>query len=87
VIATPTASGVLVARDDVPSRHIQSNVHASEVTRDHTIVWDVRDSIPGNKDWLEIVRPGDFIQVFPMARFSGWCNYVEHVEVDVYCAV
>jgi hypothetical protein len=65
-------------------RIIQVNVHASKISRDHTITWDARDPTPGMKEWLDSVRPGDIIAVYPRARNLGWGNFVEGIEIDVF---
>lgn len=65
-------------------RIIQVNVHASKISRDHTITWDARDPTLGMKEWLDSVRPGDIIAVYPRARNLGWENFVEGIEIDVF---
>jgi hypothetical protein len=68
-------------------RVIQVNVHASKIARNHTVTWDTRDPTPGVKEWLNSVRPGDMIAVYPRARYLGWKNFVEGIEIDVFFAM
>ena len=64
----------------------QENVHASSQSRDHTNTWDVRDPIPWINEWLRGLEIGDVVEVFAMANYPGWRNYVEFVEVELHCA-
>lgn len=64
----------------------QDNVHASWQSRDHTNTWDVRDPIPWITEWLRGLEVGDVVEVFAMAKYPGWKNYVEFVEVELHCA-
>jgi hypothetical protein len=67
-------------------RLLQHNVHASWDSRDHVNSWDVRDSSPAIREWLMGLCSGDTLEVFPMARYPGWRNYVEFVEIKLLCA-
>jgi hypothetical protein len=46
-------------------------------------MWDVHS---GLKDWFASLRCGDSVEVYAIARYPGWKNYVEYAEVEVYCA-
>jgi hypothetical protein len=63
---------------------IQVNVHAEETAKDHEIVWDVGEKDLKIKEWLDELRSGDVVAVYPMARFPGWRNNVLSVAVEVY---
>lgn len=70
--------------DIVQRRHIQTNVHNSKSPRYHVVTWDVRNPTPGVKEWLDMIQPGDVIEVYPRTKWN-WRNYVEMIEVEVYC--
>jgi len=80
-------SGLLMIPRDVDivqRRHIQTNVHNSKSPRYHVVTWDARNPTPGVKEWLDVIRPGDVISVYP--RTNGIrCNHVEMIELEVYC--
>ena len=64
--------------------NFQYNVHASGVSRDHINVWDVRDARPALQDWLSSVKCGCSLEVYALARYPAWQNFVEFAEVEVY---
>jgi ABC-type sulfate transport system substrate-binding protein len=70
--------------DIVQRRHIQTDVHNSKSPRYHVVTWDVRNPTPGVKEWLDMIQPGDVIGVYPRTK-GNWPNYVEMIEVEVYC--
>jgi hypothetical protein len=80
-LATPR-----IASSSTATIRFQDNVHASWQSRDHTNTWDVRDPIPWINEWLRALEVGDVIEVFAQAKYPGWRNYVESVEVELYCA-
>jgi hypothetical protein len=76
-------AGELHLPANATQRFIQSNAHAVKEWRKHTNIWDWRSP---QRDFLEMLKPGDEVQVYPKARFAGWMNWVESVHVDVYTA-
>jgi len=79
---------MLDQRDQNPNLHrrpIQYNFPVSSDYRQHTNIWDYRNTEPGMREWMSLLGPGDVLQVFPKAKFPGWVNYVKLVEVDLYC--
>ena len=76
-----------IAGRDVPPRHIQSNVHANGEFRNHTNTWAVTDRTPDLQEWFDALRDGDEVEVYPMAQYGAWRNYVEFVKADVYYAI
>ncbi|KAF8454887.1 hypothetical protein BGX38DRAFT_1267506 [Terfezia claveryi] len=71
---------------DIPPRLLQRNVHASSTFRKHTVILDFNDPSPGVKQWLEMFHAGDTLEIYGMALYPGWINFVDYVEVDVFCA-
>ena len=69
--------------------HIQSNVCASDREREHEVCWiknKESESDPGagkGEEFLETLRPGDCIGVWARARYPGWANFVEEVDVEI----
>ncbi|KAI1086908.1 heterokaryon incompatibility protein-domain-containing protein [Rostrohypoxylon terebratum] len=61
----------------------QRNQHAVFKPLRHENVWDVESNDRARWVWLQSVRGGDTIQVFPMARLQLWTNYVYEVEIRV----
>lgn len=66
-------------------RLIQKNARACGEYRLHTNVWDYRNSQPEMREWMNLLGPGDVLQVFAKAAGQGWANYVKSVEVEIYC--
>lgn len=46
-----------------------------------------RGKVTGSGEYVRNMKIGDCITVWAKARFSGWVNVVERVEIDVYWAV
>jgi hypothetical protein len=81
-----TAPTTAATRSPTTTIRFQENVHASWQSRDHTNTWDVRDPIPWINEWLRGLEVGDVVEVFAMAQYPGWRNYVEFVEIELCCA-
>jgi hypothetical protein len=64
---------------------IQRNARACGEYRLHTNVWDFRNSQPEMREWMNLLGPGDVLQVFAKATGQAWVNYVKSVEVELYC--
>ncbi|KAI1458585.1 heterokaryon incompatibility protein-domain-containing protein [Annulohypoxylon moriforme] len=77
VVITPTC------HEKVRSFIFQMNVHALLEPRKHENVWDVESDDKARCAWLQSVKGGDTIQIFPVARLQLWTNYVYEVEVTV----
>jgi hypothetical protein len=43
------------------------------------------DATPGVKEWLESIRSGDVIGVYPMAKLANYIWNVWSIEVEIYC--
>ncbi|KAL1649589.1 hypothetical protein SLS58_001646 [Diplodia intermedia] len=52
------------------------NVHASDRTRQHCVVFRGRG-------WIDLLEPGDRIGVVPQAVYLVWVNFVESVSIHV----
>jgi ankyrin repeat protein/Cdc6-like AAA superfamily ATPase len=59
----------------------QYNIHGSSKTREHTNILSSRAS--SAKELIDKLQAGDVIQVIPQARYAGWVNYVEGVDLRV----
>lgn len=46
-----------------------------------------RGKVTGSGEYVRNMKMGDCITVWAKARFGGWVNVVEKVEIDVYWAV
>ena len=63
--------------------HIQTNVHASDRMRVHTVVWG-RGEGEEHGDVVSGLGKGDVVQVVPYAQWPGWMNFVYGVRVEVF---
>ncbi|KUI60836.1 hypothetical protein VP1G_08041 [Cytospora mali] len=82
---------------------IQKNKAATRQPTTHKIVWSWRDDVnpltaeqleglgrgtaTGNGDFVRNLKLGDVVTVWAKARFAGWINYVERVDMDIYWAL
>ncbi|KAF3481036.1 uncharacterized protein GIQ15_03795 [Arthroderma uncinatum] len=64
---------------------LQSNICASRSGRTHYN--EMRLRAPAIADWMNALKPGDRIAVYPRARYGAWVNYVEHVEIKLWYAL
>ncbi len=53
----------------------------------HPLEEDGRGVATGDGAFVRSLRVGDVVTVWAKTRFSGWCNVVSRVRVDVYWAV
>lgn len=67
-------------------RLLQLNVHASSTFRNHRVILDFNDPCPGVKEWLEMIHVGDVLDIYGIAKYPGWMNYIDYVEADVFYA-
>lgn len=37
--------------------------------------------------WFAAIRPGDELGIFPRAMYPGWQNYVQKVEIKIWCVI
>ncbi|KIX00347.1 uncharacterized protein Z518_10486 [Rhinocladiella mackenziei CBS 650.93] len=72
------------ARDRVPRRHLQSNLHAISDFREHEICWNLEEAEVSLKRWLRAIKPGDTVQIVPKARHQAWRNYVAAASITVF---
>jgi hypothetical protein len=66
---------------------VQRNIHADDNYREHLNIWDYRDPTPGLREWLEMIQPGDTVQLIPRAMYPRWTNYVKEAEVKVWSEI
>ncbi|KAJ6606884.1 hypothetical protein B0H10DRAFT_2070560 [Mycena sp. CBHHK59/15] len=76
---------------------VQRNVTASNLLKEHTVVW-VADDLAAEPElvnngsgdgagFVNLLSPGDSIAVIARAQYPGWVNRVRQVDVLVYYAV
>lgn len=86
-----------------PAFTIQRNKAATRASTRHKVVWSWKDSADqlnsekllelgrgpesGNGDFVRNLRLGDVVTVWAKARFAGWTNHIEAVDVDIYWAL
>ncbi|EEQ27191.1 hypothetical protein McanMca71_006981 [Microsporum canis] len=63
---------------------LQSNVCASDKRRTHYN--EIRPRAPAIADWMDSIKPGDCIAVYPRAKYNAWVNYVKCVEIKLWYA-
>ncbi|CAG9995477.1 unnamed protein product [Clonostachys byssicola] len=89
--------------DDEDGMAIQHNILASRQFKEHIVTWDWQDKAGPNVESLSEelgrgpntmdgsfvrgLKLGDVITVWGKARFPGWANHVERVQIDVFWAV
>ncbi|KAG9569038.1 hypothetical protein KCU71_g2592, partial [Aureobasidium melanogenum] len=77
--------GVIKAHEDaepeLPRHIIQQYNYSALVPRLHTIVVNEEDS--DDKKWLQKLRAGDVLQLYPRARVPGWVNAVREATMEV----
>lgn len=86
-----------------PELTIQKNKVATRKPTTHTIVWSWKDdanpltaekldelgrgTASGNGDFIRNLKLGDAVTVWAKARFAGWANHIERVNMDIYWAL
>ncbi|KAF2705763.1 HET-domain-containing protein [Pleomassaria siparia CBS 279.74] len=78
-VSTPTA------RNNVPRRLIARNIAGQWKTQVHHVLVeressDDDDSLPR---FLDEIKGGDIVQIFPKARWQGWVNHVHAIDLEV----
>ena len=66
-----------------PRIRIQTNVHADAESKTHVNVLDCDDGNQGRSDWVKSLQPGDRIQLYAVAMYPGWLNFVQEAEITV----
>jgi len=81
---------------------IQRNFVGSRTPRTHTVVWSCDDNGPlesdelvdigrgknsGTGEFVRDLKVGDVVGIWAKARYPGWVNYVDKVEMEIYWAV
>jgi hypothetical protein len=75
---------VLSGNEQLSRIVLQHNIHASPLSRTHMNTWDMHNGLTSK--WLHGLAPGDVVQIFPRAAYSGWRNTVESAEIEIACA-
>lgn len=86
-----------------PQLTIQSNKAATRQFTTHKVVWSWNDNVDplnserlselgrgpetGNGDFVRNLTLGDVVTIWAKARFAGWTNHIETVQVDIYWAL
>jgi hypothetical protein len=61
-----------------------TNPESSEATELEKIG---RGKLTGNGEFVRNMRVGDVVTIWAKARFGGWYNNVDDLQIDVYWAV
>ena len=62
---------------------VQSNLHADWNFRTHVNEFGVMDPDQERKIWIQTLRSGDRIQLYPIAQYFGWRNYVHKAAITI----
>ncbi|KAF7926563.1 hypothetical protein BELL_0599g00070 [Botrytis elliptica] len=66
-------------------RLITYNVHACRLWKKHMVLWDRECANSDLQDWLEGLKPGKVVQIFPQTRSGpGWVNHTKYMKVDIF---
>lgn len=67
-------------------RFIVRNVHASSVSKTHTVMWDIKDKKKGWAKWMGELKAGRVVHVNARSQGEGlgWENHVHGVRVDLF---
>ncbi|KIM38522.1 hypothetical protein M413DRAFT_447753 [Hebeloma cylindrosporum] len=97
---SPLVTTVTNAQSDSDTWHVQSNVRAHNQAVKHTILWSdkVEDDIDDDSLYIETgsnsgrgfvrsLEMGDRIAIIARAKYPGWGNYIEKIELEVYYSV
>ena len=49
-------------------------------------MWNAGEARAGLKNWFSSLRCGDSIELYAMAQYPGWQNFVECAEVEIHSA-
>ena len=64
-------------------KRIVTNVHAGQDFKKHVVIWNMDHGDEGVRAMMRELKGGCRIEVAALARFPGWCNYVEKVKIEV----
>lgn len=71
-------------RKSLPRIRVQTNIHADYQFRRHVNTFDWADPNQERREWVKALRPGDRIQLYAIARYPGWQNFVQKVKMTVH---
>jgi hypothetical protein len=71
---------------DVAPRRIRENEHGNLEFQMRTNVWDVDDTDPGLREWMDALQQGDRIEVYARARLPDWSHIVDWIRVEIFYA-
>lgn len=69
---------------DSPRIRVQTNIHADLKFRRHVNTFDCADPLRERREWVQALRPGDRLQLYAMAKYPGWQNFVQKVEIKIH---
>lgn len=67
-----------------PRIRVQTNLHADLNFRRHINTFDWAEANQERKEWVKALRPGDRLQLYAIARFPGWLNFVQKVKITIH---
>ena len=63
---------------------VQTNVHADPKFRRHVNTFDWADPNQERREWIRALHPGHRIQLYAIARYPGWRNFVQKVKMTIH---
>lgn len=63
---------------------VQTNIHADFKFRRHVNTFDWEHLNQERREWIRALRPGQRIQLYAVARYPGWQNFVQKVKMTVH---
>ncbi|KAL8791968.1 MAG: hypothetical protein Q9195_005457 [Heterodermia aff. obscurata] len=66
-----------------PRLRVLTNIHADAEPKTHVNVLDCDEGNQGRSDWVKSLQPGDRIQLYAVAMYPGWQNYVQEAEITI----
>ena len=61
--------------------NIITNIHAGKDIKEHKVIWSEDSADETVRNIMAEIKGGCRVEVAAHARFPGWCNYVEKVQI------
>lgn len=64
---------------------VQNNLHADDNFRTHVNTFDCEEPNQerSRREWVQALRQGDRIQLYAIAMYPGWLNFVQEVRITI----
>lgn len=67
-------------------RRIMTNVHADKNWKTHEVTWSFDSDDAGEREFVNALERGRWVDVEAHARFRNWRNEIQSVRIDIYTA-